>query len=503
MNEKVRIYMEKYHMLVPGDKVIVGVSGGADSVCLFSMLADYRLEMDFSMVAVHVNHNLRGQAALDDQQYVERLCEQAGVPLEICSEDVAAYAREQKQSLEEAGREVRRRAFASAKEKFGATKIATAHHMNDNAETMLLNLARGTGLKGLGGISPYGDGIIRPLLCLTRAEIERYLAKRQIPYCTDESNRSNAYTRNRIRNHVIPYLESEINEKCVAHMNETMEQLRSLQEYVSQQMNLLLSNGTRESKGRLYLEQCIFTESADVLVNTAILQVLKDISGKEKDLSAVHVQLVRELFDKQVGRSVDLPYNMQAVRSYDGIMICRKGEQTTGRIEPVPLLIPGEQTVFLPGRQAIPLSDGLGDSNSEYGKDAEDGIWKMESGNMEIECTVLDTFSIDGIPQKPYTKWFDYDIIVNTLVVRGRQQGDIISVSRNGGTQKLKSYFTNEKIPGSRRDLIPLIADGSHILWIVGYRMSSAYQVTGNTKRVLQIRIKNIQTECPDHMEEK
>jgi len=234
MLEKVKNYVKKWQMLTEEDCVIVGVSGGADSVCLLLMLLEMRKEIGFDIVAVHVNHGLRGEEADEDEAFVKQFCVERDVLLETYFANIEDVAKERKMSTEEAGREVRRECFEQARIKYKGTKIALAHHQNDNAETFLFRLARGTGLKGLGGMAPVKDEYIRPLLCVARNEIEAYLREQGISYCADASNESDEYTRNRIRNHMIPYLETEINSKTIEHMSETMEQMRQVQDYLEQ-----------------------------------------------------------------------------------------------------------------------------------------------------------------------------------------------------------------------------------------------------------------------------
>ena len=219
MLEKIRRYMEKWHMLEKGDKVIVGVSGGADSICLLFVLIQLQKELPFELACVHVNHQLREADADADETYVKTFCERYRIPCEIYREDVALIAKKRKQSLEEAGREVRREAFVKTLKRYGGTKIALAHHQNDNAETFLMNVARGAGLKGLGGIRPVNGNVIRPLLAVERGEVEKYLEEEGIVFCVDETNKSDAYMRNRIRNHILPYFEEQVNKRIVTHIN--------------------------------------------------------------------------------------------------------------------------------------------------------------------------------------------------------------------------------------------------------------------------------------------
>ena len=180
MYRRVREYIRRYGMLEQGDRIIAGVSGGADSICLLFMLIDYAKEAGCSVAAVHVHHGLRGEAADADAAYVEKVCEEQGIGCRVFREDVRAFAEQKGLTVEEAGRDVRRECFRKVMEEEHGTKIALAHHQDDNAETLIWNLCRGCGIKGLGGIAPAAGDFIRPLLCLRRHEIEAYLKERGI-----------------------------------------------------------------------------------------------------------------------------------------------------------------------------------------------------------------------------------------------------------------------------------------------------------------------------------
>lgn len=459
MLEKVRSYTEKWQMLTSEDCVITGVSGGADSVCLLLVLLELQKEIGFEVVAVHVNHGLRGADADADEVFVKRFCAERGVPLEIYFSDVEAVAKERKQSTEEAGREVRREFFELARCKYNGTKIALAHHQNDNAETFLFRLARGTGLKGLGGMAPVKDAFIRPLLCVDRNEIEAYLERQGISYCTDVTNENDAYTRNRIRNHMISYLETEINSKAVEHISETMEQMRQVQHYLEQQAEGYLKSCVIQTDLGYLVSEEKYREVPDVLKPLLLKTVLVWICQKEKDLESVHLKKIQELFDKQTGRKIDLPYQMEAKRVYDGVEIYQKSEQDST-------------------------------CSKEFSFDLQSAEASYKWKNKTIRCRILNKMQIDGETlEKSHTKRFDCDIIKHGISFRTRKPGDYITIHPDGRTQKLKTYFINEKIPQKERDKILLIADGSHILWIVGYRVNCAYQTKENTNCVLEIHI--------------
>ena len=440
MYENVRAYVRKKGMLEKRDRVIAGVSGGADSICLLCMLLDLAGEFDLDLVAVHVNHGLRGAEAQADEEYVKAFCSQRNVILEVYHVDVKAVAGERKLTQEEAGREIRRECFADAVRKHGGTKIALAHHMNDDVETLFLNLARGTGLKGIGGMRAVNGMYIRPLLCMKRKEIEAYLEKNSIKYCIDSTNLEDSYTRNRIRNHVIPYMEQHINEKTVEHTEELMEQMCTLQEYVEEQICSFYDKCVTEGADCAVIERKAYEEVPEALRAYLLQKVLNTVSGKEKDIRSIHIKSVLGLWEKQVGRRISLPYEMTAKRCYEGIKI------------------------FIPTQR--------------------------ESQKREVKFRIMErTGVMDTFPKNPYTKWFDYDIIESNVIMRTRCPGDYITIDDQGNTQSLKKYFINQKIPKEKRDQILLAADGNHIMWIAGYRQNQKYQVTEHTRRILEIQI--------------
>lgn len=459
MLEKVKRYVEKWKMLSSEDRVIVGVSGGADSICLLLLLLELREEIGFDIVAVHVNHGLRGKDAEADEKFVKEFCEKRNVLLEIYSVEVERIAKERKQSVEEAGREVRRECFEQTRLKYKGTKVALAHHQNDNAETFLFRLARGTGIKGLGGMAPIKAEYIRPLLCLERGEIENYLAEQGIAYCTDKTNENDIYSRNYIRNQVIPRMEQEINRKTVAHIHRTMEQLQQIQKYLEEQTASCIEQCMKPCSEGVLIEEGRYRAIPEVIRSLVVKELLSRVSRKEKDIEEVHVNQVVDLFEKQSGRKIDLPYQLEAKRTYEGVVIVRKSE----------VIKEAEAEVFF----------DLQDKETTL-------CWKKR----QICCRVMNKSTIDGETlQKSHTKCFDCDIIKNGISFRTRRQGDYITIHPDGRTQKLKSFFINEKIPQEERDKLLLVADGSHILWIVGYRTNCAYQINENTKCVVEIHI--------------
>ena len=479
LTKRVRDFMERERMAEAGSRIVAGVSGGADSVCLLYMLTGLAKEYGWKIAVVHVNHKIRPEAAAD-AQYVEKLCKMNSLPFYLKEADVESLAKEWGMSVEEAGRRVRYEAFAEAAKMFGADRIAVAHNRNDRAETLLFHMFRGTGLFGMGSIRPVRGDVIRPILCLSRDEVESWLVKRNLSWRIDESNMTDTYTRNRIRNHILPYVRREICEGADIHLAQEAELLAATADYVHRM--------TREALGRCVKKEgreCVeidvnaFLREDELMRSHMLLETLKGLSGGGKDLGMSHVNGVCGLFTKQGGRRITLPYGMEAVRSFDCVVLqkadTRDKTKRSDRVRPL-----AEEEEGLPQPEEINL-------NSLIRKD--------QNGKIELPGVGLLEFSLEtrgflaSIEQKTYTKWFDYDKI-ESLAIRTRKPGDYLCINEKLQKKSLKEYLIQEKIPAWERDRLPLLADGSHILWVVGHRISSAAKVGEDTERVLRIHIR-------------
>ena len=445
IEERVFSYIEKYNMIEAGSQVIVGISGGGDSVCLLFLLSRYQKRRNFQLLGVHVNHGIRGQEALRDQEYARKLCERLGVPFTVYTYSVPAIAQQEKRSLEETGRLVRRRAFEKKAASLGKQAvIALAHHENDNAETVLHNLIRGTKAAGMGGIRPIqeiGKGVtyIRPLLKVTREEIETYLRQQQIPWMTDSTNQELAYTRNRIRHKIIPEME-KINPKAVSHIAQAADTFQAIEEYLTQQADMLYREYVEQRENGYWIRKELFLEK-ELMQSYVIRMVLEQVADKKQDLTAFHVESVLSLGKGRTGAAVSLPGGVLASQVY------------------------GNLSIRIPDSGEAPLQ--------------------------ELEFEIF-PWENQQIPEKTYTKWFDYDKIKSSLEIRHRKPGDFLTVTEAGGKKKLKDYMIDCKIPREERENLTLLADAGHILWIVGYRISQYYKVTSQTKTVLKVHVKGV-----------
>jgi len=443
---QVKEYMKKHHMAEAGDGILAAVSGGADSVCLLLVLKELEAELGIHVAAFHLNHSLRGEEADRDENYVRELCAELDVPVKVIREDVRAFAAAEGMSEEEAGRTLRYRYLNEACDEFGCSKIATAHHKDDNAETVLMNLFRGTGLRGLGGIRPVRDNVIRPLLHVTRQEIETYLYKKKVVWCEDSTNQKTDYGRNKMRNLLLPWVREHVNERAVDHVLKTAEFAAEADVYFASQADKILEeSGTNSRDGEkvisMMIPTAVFDSQPKILKPYLLRKMILSLTGSEKDITARHLDAVCALTGPGGGTKVDLPYGLCAVRGYETLEIRRnEPEDFTGK-------------------------NGFSVEMCTFS-------WKKD---LEI-------------PKNQYTKWFDYDKIENTLSVRTREAGDYYMIG-DGKRKLLKRFFIDEKIPEAVRGEMPLLADGDHVLWIIGHRISEYYKVSDSTRTVLEVRI--------------
>lgn len=469
--EEVKAYIKKYQMISEKDTVLAGVSGGADSVCMLFILWKLREEMSFRLMAVHVHHGVR-EDAQKDADYVEALCRKWEIPFFLKKVDMAGYAKRMGLSPEEAGRVLRYRAFDEVMTGESAYKIAVAHNQNDRAETMLFHLFRGSGLRGLGSIRPVREKIIRPLLCLNREEIEIYLSENGLAFCTDSTNEEDFYTRNKIRHHIMAYAEEHICQNAAAHIGEAAEILAQTDDFVEKQTVLACARCVVSRKeSDMEVDLTAFREEDPFLQKTILLWCMEQMTPYRKDITKEHIDALMRLTQKDGSGETALPYNLCAYKEYDRLLLKREEKRENavqgkelqkGKNIPVSVTVPGKITVPGLGTVLFQLMP-------------EEAFFYQKGQN---------------IPEKTYTKWFDYDKITTVLVFRTRETGDYLTIDSALRKKSVKEYMINEKIPRMQRERIYLLADGPHILWIPGYRISQYYKVNENTKRILQVQLK-------------
>ena len=444
MERQTAAYIREHGLLAPGERVVCALSGGCDSVCLLLLMTALKDELGLAGVsALHVNHGIRREEADRDEAFCRKLCEALCVPLTVRKEDVPALAAANGESLEEAGRRRRLELFAEEAKRLGA-KAATAHHRGDQAETVLMNLGRGSGPAGLAGMLPIrederGFTLIRPLLWADRAGIEAYVRSRGFRWCEDSTNASGDNTRSRLRLEVLPRLE-EILPGAEKHIAALAEKQTAQEAFLKR----LAEAAFAEAKlpdGGLGIEAL---KAEDPVLRQRVLALWLAENGGLKDVGETHFDALEDLICGQSGRKADLPGGRAALREQDALRLAAgpSGQERTA---------------------------GPSDLSSDF------------------ETSVFPAGKNPDWPKKKYTKWLDYDTITEPLCFRTRQKGDYLTLP-GGGKQSLQDFFVNQKIPLSKRDEVPLAASGSHVLWVVGQRISAAAGITENTKTIIEIR---------------
>lgn len=428
--DTVKKTIKKHNMLSMGDTVVVGVSGGADSICLLYILSQIKKEFNLNITAIHINHNLRGNDALNDEKFVRAFCHEHSITLKVFSIDVKEIAISMGISLEEAGRIQRYKIFNDA----GADKIAVAHHLNDSCETMLMRLFRGTGLKGLTGILPVRDNIIRPLINIDRAEIELFCHSNRLSYCTDSTNFEDIYTRNKIRLHLIPWIKEQLNPNILSTLSKTGYMLSQDEDFLNktartEYKNTLIDKNTLDISKLKTMHPAVF--------NRVIRITCESIVSTLKDISYDHIASVYELLDKPVGKSVNLPYSITVIRNKSTLVFSTSSNNSYNYVLEL------EKPIYI----------------------KEKSFYVLLSKNLKKENFL-------------YTYSFNYDKIKGDVHLRTKYDGDIFAGENK--KRKLKKIFNDLKIPFSSRMDMPLLADNENVFCIIGEKIKASYSTNNN-----------------------
>lgn len=451
MIDKVIETIEKYNMIQSGDGIVVGFSGGPDSVSLLHCLYLLREKYDIKLYAVHLNHMIRGDEALRDENYAREFASRLNIPFYSKRIKVEEYAREKGMSSEEAGRFLRYELFNEVLEENRGNKIALAHNMNDQAETMLMRFFRGSGISGLGGIKPVREGkYIRPIISCSREEILDYCSKNSLNPVMDSTNEESIYTRNRVRLEVIPYIREHFNPNISESLYKASEIFRTEDEFLGKSALCELEKIRRENG--IDIEG--FKKLHLALKRRIIRSLIEEEKGSLNGIEIKHIDDCISLIERAgTGKNINLPGGLNGIIQYNLFKIEKKRD-----------IISYEYSIDIPGEVTVPelniiVITRIFDNTNKYYKDSQ------------------------------FIKYFDYDRIKNTLKIRNRRDGDYIYPRGMDGRKKLKDIFIDKKISREERDRIPLITLDSEVLWALRLRDTRNYKADENTKRVLEIRI--------------
>lgn len=458
MLDKVIDYIKENEIIKQGDKILVALSGGPDSVCLLHIL--YRLKDTFNLElgAIHINHMLRGEEADNDEKYIIKLCDKLGINHYVKRINIEYVARDTNVSLEVAGRNERYKAFEEIREKYEYDKIAVAHNANDQAETVLMRIMRGTGLEGLTGIKAKRiDGIIRPILCLNREEIEEYCEKNNLNPRIDASNYERIYSRNKVRLDILPYMRENFNKDIVDTLNRMTLLLQKDNEFIEEYSNRCYNIYCENYGEKIKISKNLFEKEMDSIITRVLIKVFKEISNSHQNFEMKHIYEIVNLAKKGTGKKINLTNKIICENLY-GDIIFIKEEKSKEKID---------NNIIKINKQDI--------SN------------KVAFDDYIIKFEIVENKNKVEFSKNNLIKLFDYDNIEKEIIIRYRKDGDKITPLGMNGSKKLKDIFIDLKIPRENRNTIPIVCFDDNISWVVGYKTSQLFKVTKDTNKILKI----------------
>ncbi|WP_208985137.1 tRNA lysidine(34) synthetase TilS [Maledivibacter halophilus] len=457
--EKFLETIEKNNLIEKNEKIVIGVSGGPDSICLLHLIWRLRKDLNIEPFVVHLNHQFRGKEAKKDEKYVEEFCQSLGVKLFIFSYDVSKYSSEKGISFEVGGRELRYGLFHKVAKQTGATKIAIAQNRNDQAETVLMRLIRGAGLDGLTAIDYKRDGnIIRPLLDISRKEIDDYCEKNALMPRIDKTNLEAIYTRNKIRLELIPYIEKNFNPAII----EALWRSSNLLKEDNSCLNLLTEEELQKVVAQKNNNQCLLSKKKfdrlHIAIKKRILRrSIKQVKGDLKDIGFTHIENILDLIHKKnVGSRLDLPGHITVQLGYNSIDI-----KNNKALE----------------KKNFDFNYKLNIAKTTYIKEL----------SASIKLEIIHGSDINDNTKNLKTAFIDYNKVSGDLTIRNRKRGDRFKPLGMRGSKKIKDYFIDKKVPKEIRNKIPILCDEKGIIWVIGYRMSEEYKVDNQTKKMIKI----------------
>jgi tRNA(Ile)-lysidine synthase len=458
------------HKLVGGKELLlVGVSGGPDSMCSIHILAGLRRTLGLELHIAHLNHMLRGAESDADAKYVSAFARKLRIPATIEARDVKAYQKRHHLSLEEAAREVRYAFFAEVASSLGTDLVAVGHTVDDQIETILMRLIRGTGLAGLRGMQPLStfrlaDGgclrVIRPLLGVRREEIEAYCSAHKLSPRTDSSNLMPNHLRNRVRSQLIPLLR-KYNPDIDDALLRMASAASSDMEYIEKEIARLWGSVAKERQDGIVIDKLGFSRLDPAIKRHLVRSAIQRLLGDLQDIEAVHIENIVEVMAKSAGKRLSLPRGLAFHVDYDhGVITTR---QTS--LCPFPVL-EGEHSLKIPGETVF-----CG--------------WRVRSKVLSRRP--------ESIKKSKWKAYLDLDVAGKELVVRGRRRGDRFQPLGIELPKKLQDFMVDAKISRSWRDHVPLVCTSQRILWVAGWRIDHRARVTESTRRVLCLEFRGIE----------
>ncbi len=459
--EKTLSTIKKYNLIEDGDKIVLGLSGGPDSVCLLHLLSRLKEVMNIEVYAAHLNHQIRGIEAQKDALYVSQLCESLGITFFVKSINVPEYCKENKLSIEEGARKLRYEMFFEIKENLNADKIAVAHNMNDQAETVLMRIMRGTGLQGLKGIDYIRDGvIIRPILDIEREEIESYCEQYNLNPRIDKTNLETIYTRNKIRLELIPYMKENFNSNVMESLVRMSRSVKLDNDFIEEEAFKKFKEVAFINGYNLEIKLDKYKNLHKSLKTRIIRQGIKYVLGDTNFIDQKHIDeiIILEL-DSKIDKKLVLPRGLFVYRQKGKLVFTTKE------------IVPQKEKDF---SLEVP----------------KNGFVKIHEADVIIETEIIPINKYRGLKKDKSLKCFDNNKIEGGIFVRNRRSGDKIKLS--GGSKKVKQLLVDLKIDKSEKGKVPIIHDDNGILCVGNFKNSEEYKIDEKTKEVLKIAFKKI-----------
>lgn len=459
--DKVLSTINKHNLIQKGDKIVLGLSGGPDSVCLLHVLNRLKKDFNIEIYAAHLNHQIRGIEAQKDALYVSKLCEDMGIIFFVKSINVPKYCENEGLSLEEGARKLRYEMFYEIKDKIKANKIAIGHNLNDQAETVMMRIMRGTGLKGLKGIDYIRDNcIIRPILDVERNEIEEYCEAYNLNPRIDKTNLENIYARNKIRLDLLPYMKDNFNSNVIESIVRMSNSLKSDNDYIEKEAEAKFREVSNiKEKGFVEINLDDFVCLHDAIKVRVLRNSIKHILGDTNFVDQRHIEDIMSLEDNsKVNKMLTLPRNIFVYRKKDSIILTNEE-------------IVNEEIEF-------------------YYNVPSNGFIKIKELKQIIETQVMSIDRYKSMKLDNSSKGFDFNKVKGGIVIRSRRQGDKIKLAM--GSKKVKDLFIDLKIPREERCKIPIITDSEGIICVGDYKISENYKIDENTKEVLKINFNKL-----------
>ena len=461
--KKIKNIIYSRRMITPGDKVLIALSGGSDSVALLSILKVLSKDLRINLSVAHFNHLARGEESHRDAKFVEDLCRQWQIPAFFSEKNIKNEQKILKQSFQETARTLRYQFFKETLELIQGDKVALGHTADDQAETTLMNLTRGSGLKGISGIPPVRQEIIRPLIDIRRQELIDYLESMSIKFCTDSTNNSTVYLRNRVRLDFIPYLEKNYNSKIVTRLSEMSHLIRDDEE--------LLSELTREWFEKLSFNKKLKNSISFPLELVQILNIglqkriwlsaIEFIKGDLRSIESSHIKKMIEASQKNsVGKLFQIPGFIEVVFSSSSFTVRTKKIK-----ENLPSFSGFSKLVSVPGETLL------------------------EELGVSLNSRIIQRENLDIKNKRQNEEFFDFEVTRGKIQCRLFNFGDRFTPLGMTGSKKVKSFFIDKKIPKNERNRIPILTNAKNdIIWIYGHRICHDFRVTEQTQKVLAIK---------------